>query len=334
MVIRSRAATRIDLAGGTLDIPPLYLFEEGGLTLNLSITLHSEAWLEPLESGIELISRDTGASVTAASYDDLEMTGDLDLVARIVRFYRPSRGVRLETHCQAPKGSGLGASSSLLIAISGALNRALDDRYSREDLIAIGANLEAQCIGIPTGKQDYFGAMYPGVKAIWFGVHRDKVEPLVVDETTLSGLEERLILTFTGQSHFSGATNWDMFRGYIDNVVGVRLALRQIKQTAVEMREALIAGDFSQFSDLLNVEWENRKALAAGVTTPQIEHMVHAARNAGATASKICGAGGGGCMITLAPPDRRPEVERALEEAGAQLLPYHIDREGLRVWDE
>ncbi|MCA1596164.1 MAG: hypothetical protein LC772_07035, partial [Chloroflexi bacterium] len=305
-----------------------------GLTINLSITLRSEVTLEPLDSGVELISRDTGARVTASSYDDLEMTGDLDLLARIVRFYRPGGGVRVETHCQAPKGSGLGASSSLLIALSGALNRALGDKYTRADLIRIGANLEAQCIGIPTGKQDYFGAMYPGVKAIWFGVESDTVEPLVVDEATLQGMESRLVLTFTGQSHFSGATNWEMFRGYIDNAVGVRLALKQIKHTAVEMREALLAGDFNHFAALLNTEWENRKSLASGVSTPQIEHMVHAAQSAGAAASKICGAGGGGCMVTLTEAERRPAVERALEGAGATVLPFSIDREGLKVWEE
>lgn len=334
MAIRSRAATRIDLAGGTLDIPPLYLFEEGGLTINLSITLHSEVVVEPLARGVELVSLDTGARVKASSYDDLEMTGELDLVARIVRFYRPGEGVRVKTHCQAPKGSGLGASSSLLIALSGALNRALGDPYSPADLIRIGANLEAQCIGIPTGKQDYFGAMYPGVKAIWFGVETDRVEPLVVEEATLQGLESRLVLTFTGQSHFSGATNWEMFRGYIDNAVGVRLALKQIKQTAVLMRSALLAGDFNSFAELLNTEWENRKALATGVSTPQIEHMVHAAQNAGAMASKICGAGGGGCMITLTEPGCRAAVEEALEGAGASVLSFAIDRDGLTVWEE
>src|SRR5579872_6385190 len=151
MKILALTPTRIDLAGGTLDIPPLYLFAEGGITLNLGITLHSEVTVESMESGIELISRDTGAKLTADTYESLPMTGELDLIARIVRFYRPGTGVRVETHSQAPKGSGLGASSSLLIALSGALNRLLSDQYSRDDLIRIGANLEAQCIGIPTG---------------------------------------------------------------------------------------------------------------------------------------------------------------------------------------
>jgi D-glycero-alpha-D-manno-heptose-7-phosphate kinase len=332
MIIHARTPTRIDLAGGTLDIPPLYLFEDGGLTLNVSTTVYSEVSVEILDSGVELISNDTGAVLAAPNYDELEMSGELDLVARIVRFYRPGTGVRVRTHCQAPKGSGLGASSSLLIALSGALNRALGDKYSRDEIINIGANLEAQCIRVPTGKQDYYGAMYSGVKAIWFGVDRDVVEPLVVDERTLRMIEERLILTFTGLSHFSGATNWDMFRGYIDNVAGVRLALRTIKQTAVEMRAALLSGEVDEFAQLLDQEWENRKALSEGVTTSEIDHMVHSARQAGALASKICGAGGGGCMLTVAPDGDRKRVERALQDAGARLLPFRIDREGLQVW--
>ncbi|HET6382464.1 MAG TPA: hypothetical protein VFJ58_03650 [Armatimonadota bacterium] len=330
-IIHARTPTRIDLAGGTLDIPPLYVFEDGGITLNVSISVMSVVTVEPLERGVELFADDSGSTLTADNYDELELGGDLDLIARIVRFYRPGAGVRVRTSSQAPRGSGLGASSSLLIALSGALNRALGDPYSRDDLIRIGANLEAQCIGIPTGKQDYYGAMFPGVKAIWFGVDGDRVESLVVNESTLRKLEERTILSFTGVSHFSGATNWDMFKGYIDNLVGVRLALKQIKQTALEMRDALIEGDFDQFARLLDVEWENRKALAPGVTTPQIDHMVHAAVGAGALASKICGAGGGGCMITFVEEGCRASVETALETAGARLLPFTIDRVGLTV---
>ncbi|MDQ2731361.1 MAG: GHMP kinase, partial [Armatimonadota bacterium] len=277
MMIHARTPTRIDLAGGTLDIPPLYLFEDGGITLNLSITLHCEVTIEPRDHGVVLVSRDTGASLHAESYDQLPLGGELDLVARVVRFYRPGSGIRVETHNQAPKGSGLGASSALLIALSGALNRALHNRYTQEDLIHNAANLEAQCIRIPTGKQDYYGATYSGVKAIWFGVEGDRVEPLMVEDRLLEELESRLVLTFTGESHFSGATNWEMFRGYIDGVPGVRLALQMIKQTALEMRGALLQGDIPEFARLLNVEWENRKALAAGVSTPQIERMVHAA---------------------------------------------------------
>ena len=331
MLIQARTPTRIDLAGGTLDIPPLYLFEEGGITLNISITVHSEVTVELQDTGVDLVSRDTGASLHADSYDSLPMDGDLDLVARIVRFYRPGNGVRVETHCAAPKGSGLGASSSLLIALSGALNRAGGDRYTKDDMIRIGANLEAQCIGIPTGKQDYYGAMFGGVKAIWFEVDGDRVEPLIVDEAVLDDLESRLVLTFTGESHFSGSTNWSMFSGYINGSPGVRQAMREIKATALGMRNALREGDLRSFAGLLDHEWEHRKALADGVSTAQIERMVTAARGAGALASKICGAGGGGCMITLADHGNRSAVAKALEDAGAQVVPYRIDREGLVI---
>lgn len=334
MIIHARTPTRIDLAGGTLDIPPLYLFEDGGITLNMSITLHSEVVIEPREHGVVLVSRDTGASLQVESYDDIPLGGELDLVARVVRFYRPGAGLRVEAHNQAPKGSGLGASTALLMALSGALNFALDNRYSQEDLIRIGANIEAQCVRVPTGKQDYYGATYSGVKAIWFDVDGDRVEPLMVDERLIEQLESRLVLTFTGESHFSGATNWEIFRGYIEGVPGVRLALQMIKQTALEMRLALLQGDITEFARLLRVEWEHRKALAEGVSTPQIERMVHAAEGAGALASKICGAGGGGCMVTITGPENRGAIESALQGAGARLLSFKIDRKGLNVWSD
>jgi D-glycero-alpha-D-manno-heptose-7-phosphate kinase len=332
MIVEASAPCRIDLAGGTLDIYPLYLFEEGGITVNMAVDLTSEVRLATRADGrICIRSLDTETELTAASIDELPLGGPLDLIARLLRFYRPPAGLDVETRNRAPKGSGLGASSSLLIALSGALNALHGSPHPPERLIDCGANLEAQNIRIPTGKQDYYPPLHGGVNAIWFEVAGNRVEPLLVDERARDALERRLILTFTGISHFSGATNWDMMRNYIDGAGSTRERLAAIKRTALAMRECLLNADLERFGAVLDEEWRNRRDLAEGVATPETERMMAAAREAGAIASKLCGAGGGGCMITWAPEGGEAAVAAALESAGARRLPYRISRQGLTV---
>jgi D-glycero-alpha-D-manno-heptose-7-phosphate kinase len=332
MAIRASAPTRIDLAGGTLDIYPLCLFVDGGITLNMGISLLSHVAIEPrADSEIRLRSEDTGAALDAPDVASLPVGQELDLVARLVKFYAPKTGVDVTTRNTVPHGSGLGASSSLLIAITGALDRLNCTNLTADDYIDWGANIEAQCIGIPTGKQDYFGALYGGVSEIWFRVDGNEREPLVTDEGFLQVLESSVILSFTGESHFSGTSNWNMLKAYVENAGSNRECMHAIKRTALAMREALAAEDLARFAELVDEEWQNRKQLADGVTTPQIDRLMAAAAKAGAWSSKICGAGGGGCMITVAPQDRRQAVIAALEGAGAKHLDYRVSRRGLVV---
>jgi len=263
--------------------------------------------------------------------DDLELGGPLDLLARLIRFYRPETGLDVETENRPPRGSGLGASSSLLIALSGALNELNGTGYDGETLIRFGADLEAQNIRIPTGKQDYYAAYYGGVNAIHWGIRENRVQPLLVTDAFVGELERRLILSFTGISHFSGASNWDMMRNYIEDSGTTRACMGIIKETAHEMAEVLQRADFEGFARVLDREWQNRRSLAEGVSTPEIDTMMDAARRAGAMASKICGAGGGGCMVTFVEEGTQEAVRAALTAHGARILPYRISREGMKV---
>jgi D-glycero-alpha-D-manno-heptose-7-phosphate kinase len=329
MTVRATAPCRVDLAGGTLDIYPLYLFLDGGVTVNMAIDLCSRVEIEPrADAEVHLRSRDTGASLDAPDVASLPVGGDLDLVARVVKFYAPSTGVNVTTHNAAPHGSGLGASSSLLIALTGALDRLNQTHLTRQQFVDLGANIEAQSIGIPTGKQDYVAALWGGVNTIWFQVEGFRVEHAEAD---LDLLEQSVILSFTGESHFSGTSNWNMLKGYIEDLGGNRSSMRAIKDTALGMREAVLSRDLEHLARIVDQEWQNRRNLAQGVSTPQIERLMAAASEAGALASKICGAGGGGCMITVAPQAVRPAVIAALEAGGARHLPYHIARQGLTL---
>ncbi|MBM3461978.1 MAG: hypothetical protein FJX76_07750 [Armatimonadetes bacterium] len=332
MKIRATAPNRVDLAGGTLDIYPLYLFMDGGVTVNLGIDVNSTVEVETrADKRVVLHSRDFGQTVEAESVDALVLGAELDLLARAVKFFSPSVGVNVTTENRAPKGSGLGASSALLMALLGALARVTGTNMPGDTVIDWGANLEAQSIAIPTGKQDYYGAVYGGASAIHFGVKGARHERIPLEDGFRRALEERLVLSFTGISHFSGTNNWNMMKRYIDGAGDTVPRLNAIKETAYRMREALLARDFARLATVIEEEWTNRKGLAEGVTTPEIDAMMEAALKAGAQASKVCGAGGGGCMLTLAGEGKRAAVVAALESTGARVLPFAIDTSGLVI---
>jgi len=330
MIVEARTPTRIDLSGGTLDLYPLYLFLDGGVTNNAAIDVYSNVWVETRDdSEVYLKSLDTGKELHAPSIEELPLDQDLAFVARVVKFYAPRMGVNVTTHNSTPYGSGLGGSSSLLIALSGALDRVNRTQMDPKQFVDIGANLEAQSIGIPTGKQDYLAALYGGVNCFHFSVDGWWQEQLISHEERLAELESRILLSFTGRSHFSGANNWSMLKRFMDDAENSRESMQVIMETAQRMRTALLEFDMDRFVELLDEEWQRRKQLAEGVTNPAIDGMVDAAKAAGAHASKICGAGGGGCLITAAPKEKRQAVEAALTKAGATVMPFRIARQGL-----
>jgi D-glycero-alpha-D-manno-heptose-7-phosphate kinase len=336
MKVSATVPTRIDLAGGTLDVYPLYLFEDGGLTVNAAIDVYGHVTVEERDdSRINIRSQDTGAEETFASLEVMrsQMGGPLDLVKKALRFFcrdrDPRRGLSITLRSEAPRGSGLGASSALLMALSSALNEIEDLGLSKDRLIDLGANIEAQVIDIPTGKQDYFPPLFGGVCGIWFDVDGHHLERLDKGNDVIDRLNERLILTFTNINRFSGVTNWAMLKRYIEKEGDTVAYMRRIKVVALAMQHSLVTGDLDEFARLLASEWENRKVLADGVTTPEVDAMIAAARAQGARASKLCGAGGGGCMITYAEPQDVPAVKETLVKAGATLMPFQILPEGI-----
>ena len=334
MILTATAPTRMDLAGGTLDIWPLYLFMESGITVNAAITVQSHVRIVQRDDAeIHLHAADSGDREVARDVESLQQTGPLALISRAVRFYRPPTGIEVTTRSEAPRGSGIGASSSLLITLSHALNRLNGSPHTPERIIDISANLEAQLIDIPTGKQDYHPPTYGGVNAIWFEAGGDRTERLGGEELA-RGLEDRVVVSFTGISHFSGTNNWAMMKRFIDKRGTTPENLRKIRDTALAVRECLLAADWDRFPSLVAEEWENRRALARGVSNARVEKLMAAARDAGAQASKLCGAGGGGCMISVVEPDRKAAVADALRKAGARPLDYRIARNGVEVKEE
>lgn len=332
MKLQVTAPNRVDLAGGTTDLYPLYLFMDGGFTVNAAIGLYSRVLLTPLEgSTIRIVSEDLDTSVEASEPSALPLDGPLGLAARVVRAVKPQTGLEIITRNEAPAGSGLGASSALVVALLKGLLSLRSEELTARELVELAASIEAASIGVPAGTQDHIAALYGGVSTIEFGYRgflRTECRP-----GTCGGeqLEEMLVLSYTGEGRFSGMNNWDVTKGYIDRQAGLREKLIEIRDIARKLGSALSSGLWDEIPGLVDREWAVRRSLAEGISTPRIDAMMTAARKAGATASKVCGAGGGGCMITFAPPGLRSHVERAVTDEGGRVIPTTIDRQGVRI---
>jgi D-glycero-alpha-D-manno-heptose-7-phosphate kinase len=328
--ISASAPTRIDLAGGTIDIWPLYLFHPGAQTLNAAISLRARAWIEPRpDERVELLSEDTSRDVNLP-FDQLRDDPTLPLLGRLVHRFGV-RGIRLTTRCESPAGAGIAGSSALNVAVCGALAAYQASEHAPESLLEIAKDVEAQVIHVPTGLQDYRPAMYGGIAALELHAGETRRVPLDVDPREL---ERRIVLCYTGEPRQSGTNNWEITKRHIDGDRGVFDCFERIRDTAAAMREALTRGDWEATAACLATEWENRKRLAPGVTTPAIDSLIARAAAAGASAAKVCGAGGGGCLFCLAPPDKTAAVGDALGDGGARVLDFTIETDGLSVTRE
>jgi D-glycero-alpha-D-manno-heptose-7-phosphate kinase len=322
------APTRIDLAGGTIDIWPLYLFHDGASTLNAAISLRAHVRIEPRTDGrIELVSVDTDRHSMARHWTELSASNELSLLALLARHYQLENAT-LTTRGESPAGAGIAGSSALTIAACGALARFTGASFKSEDLLQIAMNVECQTIKVPTGVQDYRPALHGGIAAIELNVDGIRRVKLDVDPREL---ERRIVLAYTGAPRNSGTNNWEITKRHLDGDREVFDCFERIRDTAAAMREALQKEDWDEVGYQIATEWENRKRLAPGVTTSSIDDLIERAEAAGATAAKVCGAGGGGCLFCYGPPTARTAMAEALAKGGARLLDYRIETEGLRV---
>jgi D-glycero-alpha-D-manno-heptose-7-phosphate kinase len=333
MRIESKAPTRVDLAGGTLDIWPLYLFHSGAVTVNAAISRYASCVLETSSAGeetIRLVSLDTNRSETFPSLAKLARARrfKLPLLAEIVKFFAPQGGFTLTTNSEAPAGAGIGGSSAMAVAICAALDRFTGAGKSKVDWIHISRDAEAVVIRIPTGMQDHYPPAFGGAAAIELLPGGERRIELNVN---LDELERRLVVCYTGKPRQSAINNWAVFKAHIDNKGGVQGNLERISQIAQQMRGALEVGDFKETGRLMNVEWQFRKKSLPTISTKTIDRIIENSRHKGALAGKVCGAGGGGCLVLLIEPDARQRVEKVVVESGGELLPMQVDRQGVTV---
>lgn len=331
MRIEAKAPTRIDFAGATLDIWPLYLFYPGALTVNCAITRYARCAIEPRkDKAIVLESRDTRRRERFASFERLVASPNyqLPLLANLVRYFEPRGGFNLVTDSEAPAGAGIGGSSAMAVAICAALDRYTGKGFNRVDWIHISRDIEAIVIKVPTGTQDHYPPAFGGVNAIHLEVGQERREALPTD---IEGLESRLVVCYTGKPRQSGINNWLVFQAQIGGDKKVIRNLAQIADVATAMREALKGNDWGKAAQLMREEWNFRRRNLPTISTPVIDAIISGARRKGALAGKVCGAGGGGCVTLLIEPDARKAVEEAVAAEGGQVLPMKIDRKGVQV---
>lgn len=357
--IVSKAPTRIDLSGGTLDIWPIYLFLNSPTTINLAIDLFAETTLEETseEGKITLKSEDQGAQLqcTWRTIEETPAPPSLLLHHRLLKlFYQakvktglhdPKKGLTLSTRAKSPAGAGLGGSSALSVSMIGALATwaegvkkkqsgldAPDPKVHGTSWIEIVRDVESTVIQVPAGLQDYYGAMFGGLQSLhWLPGSHARVS---FDPSTLKALEERIILFYSGQSRNSGINNWALFKSFIDREGKVRDQFEAIAAATVALETALRKSNWKDCETAIAQEWEVRRGLARGISTPEMDYAFQIAKKDGVTSGKVCGAGGGGCFFLFVPsgdPELKAKLEKQITAQGIRALPFKASVSGLHI---
>jgi len=321
------APARVDIAGGTLDIWPLYLWHPGARTVNAAVTLRATTTVTPIGRGIEIVSIDTGARASADHVDAIEAHDHTRLVVQILKALGVSTGLRIETTSRVPAGSGLGGSSTLAVTIAAAVAGSMSRELPRRDLRNLVRDAEAQVIKVPTGIQDYEAAIHGGVLEVALNPGEIETRRLVEDP---GFVEDRILLVDAGVTRFSGLNNWEMFKAQVDGTGEVRALFAEIVAAARDACGAISTGDEAGLVRAVAREWAARRRLAPGVATPEVDAIVETAAAHGGSA-KVCGAGGGGIVLAVAPRPAREALVRGVNGKGFRVLDARVDRVGLQV---
>jgi D-glycero-alpha-D-manno-heptose-7-phosphate kinase len=339
MIIRARAPLRLGMAGGGTDVSP-YCDTYGGYVLNATIDRYAYAVIKTLDKPIiRLIATDQQNEKVKAIAEPLELNGKLDLHKAVynhmVKHFNSGSPIPLElsTFCDAPVGSGLGSSSTLVVvmirAFTELLNLPLDD-YA---IAHLAYKLERVDCDLQGGRQDQYSATFGGFNFMeFYADERAIINPLRVKNWIICELEASLILFFTGVSRESAKIIADQSSNVTSGSVDALEAMHGLKREALIMKECLLRGDFDGLVESMRMGWENKKRSAKTVSNLYIDEIYNAALNAGALAGKVSGAGGGGFMLFFVPPDKRMDVVRTLQRFEGQVSNCHFTKYGSQSW--
>lgn len=338
MIYRSKSPLRLGLAGGGTDVAP-YSDIYGGAILNATISMYAYATIEPLSGNkIILNSIDNDKKVEFGSMKALPLDGNLDLIKgiynRVVKdFEQRPLSFKLTTFVDAPPGSGLGTSSTLVVTILGAFAEWLKLPLGEYDMAQLAYQIERNDLNMAGGKQDQYAATFGGVNFMEF-YKDDKVivNPLRIRSKYLNELAYNLVLYFTGTSRLSSRIIEAQRQNVFSHNEKSLEAMHQLKKQAIMMKEAILKGDLEKIGEILDYGWKFKKQMAEGISNPMIDQIYDAAMSAGASGGKISGAGGGGFMIFYCPENSRSEVVKALETFGGQVKRYEFTERGLTTW--
>ncbi|HEX2534927.1 MAG TPA: dehydrogenase [Chitinophagaceae bacterium] len=338
MIYRSKAPLRIGLAGGGTDVSP-YSDLYGGAILNATISLYAHASIEPLEEAvIQLQANDREEAEMHPFAPELPINGKLDLLKgvynRIQQDYGPfQQGFRLSTFVDAPAGSGLGTSSTLVVAIIGAFAEMLRLPLGEYDIAHYAFDIERRQLGLAGGRQDQYAATFGGVNFMEFYTG-DKVivNPLRIKQQYLFELEHNLILYYTSTSRESARIIEQQRKNVVAKKEQSIEAMHQLKQQSQMMKEALLKGKLQEFGEILDFGHQQKRRMAEGITNSLMEEIYDTARASGASGGKISGAGGGGFMIFYCPGTTKHGVIKNLQRFGGITRSYSFVEHGLKTW--
>lgn len=338
MIFRSKAPLRIGLAGGGTDVSP-YCDIYGGAILNATVSLYAYATIEPNDGQtIVLDALDRRMRIELPWAEALPINGELDLLKGVYnhiqrKYSVPQTGFTLTTYVDAPAGSGLGTSSTLVVAIAGAFAEMLKLPLGEYDLAKMAYEIERLDLKLSGGRQDQYAASFGGVNFMeFYADEKVVVNPLRIRRDYLWELENNLLLYYTSTSRESAKIIDRQSRNVIENKTDAIAAMHQLKEQASMMKEALLMGRIHKIGEILDYGFEQKRKMAEGITNPMMEEIYALAKSAGATGGKISGAGGGGFMIFYCPVNTRYRVAQALEKFGGKVINYQFVESGLLTW--
>ena len=338
MIYRSKAPLRIGLAGGGTDVSP-YSDLYGGAILNATVSLYASASIEPIAENmiiLEAIDRKEKEQFTWA--EELPINGKLDLLKGVYNrlskeFGMPAKGFKLSTYVDAPAGSGLGTSSTLVVAIIGAFVEMLRLPLGEYDIAHLAYEIERSDLKMAGGRQDQYAATFGGVNYMeFFGGDKVIVNPLRVKREYLFELENNLLLYYTATSRDSAKIIEKQSQNVSDKKDKSIEAMHQLKQQSLRMKEAILRGRLHEIGEILDFGFQQKRQMAEGISNELMEEIYEAAKLAGATGGKISGAGGGGFMIFYCPAVSKYNVLEALQKFGGHGKPYQFVDHGLTSW--
>jgi D-glycero-alpha-D-manno-heptose-7-phosphate kinase len=310
---------------------PLYLFHPGAKTVNFALSIYTSCKITPTPGKtIRLRSIDTKKEDVFSGLDELMKSKQPKhcLAVQLVKFFQPQEGFTLETNSESPAGAGISGSSAMMIAATAALVRFTGRKIGMEEMRVIAQNVEAQVISVPTGCQDYYPALYGGVNTIHLdagGIRREAIAASSDD------IDSRFLVIYTGAPRQSGINNWEVFKAHVNGDKKVVKNFETISEIAQGMHTAMKSADWDQVAYLIREEWKLRRSNHDHISTPLIDRLIAVAAKTGGRAAKVCGAGGGGCVLFMVKDGAKDRVVEAIRLNGGQVLPCKMAAEGLSV---
>ncbi|MEM0448489.1 MAG: kinase [Methanomassiliicoccales archaeon] len=333
LLVRSKAPLRISFAGGGTDVAP-YSEERGGIVLSATIDMHAYCTIRPRQDREMHIrsldmSKDENWALNGAM---LRYDGNLDLIKAVLNHFEVRQGFDLFVHCDAPPGSGLGGSSTVMVSLIGAFSEWLSVPLSQYEIAKLAYVLEREELGFAGGKQDHYSATFGGFNLMEFRRDETIVTPLRIKSEVLNELHYHILLCYTGRTRDSAGIIESQRTGMREKRPQVIEALDEAKRLAMETKDALMRGEIRRIGELLHESWVQKKRFSEHITNEYIDKIYSTAKLNGAIGGKISGAGGGGYMFFICEYERKHEVAKALSKLGVIVQNFSFDKYGLQTW--